>query len=82
LIDDITRMRLELLGVSFTAQHSDARVLDQIIYKWDHTRRVLIKVLAEKYADLVTAGWEPTAVEIERDVKELLGGAFLNFCAR
>lgn len=82
LIDDITRMRLELLGISFTAQHSDARVLDQIIYKWDHTRRVLTQVLEEKYWDLLCAGWEPTAAEIERDVKNLLGGSFLEFCAR
>jgi len=29
VMDEITRMRLELLGTSFTAQHSDARVLDQ-----------------------------------------------------
>lgn len=25
-------MRLELLGTAFTAQHSDARVLDQLMY--------------------------------------------------
>lgn len=81
LIEDITRMRLELLGLTFTAQHSDARVLDQIIYKWDHTRQILIKVLYDKYADLVASGWEPTAAEIERDVHELLGGAFERFCA-
>lgn len=81
LIEDITRMRLELLGLTFTPQHSDARVLDQIIYKWDHTRRVLIEVLSDKYADLALSGWEPTAAEIERDVKELLGGAFERFCA-
>ena len=82
LIEDITRVRLELLGLTFTPQHSDARVLDQIIYKWDHTRRVLIKVLAEKYADLALSGWEPTAAEIERDVKDLLGGAFEKFRVR
>jgi hypothetical protein len=81
LIEEITRQRLELLGTSFTAQHSDARVLDQIVYKWDHTRKVLTKVLADKYAELATAGWEPTAAEVERDVHELLGGAFERFIA-
>ncbi|MCP5521536.1 MAG: glucuronate isomerase [Verrucomicrobiales bacterium] len=81
LIEDITRMRLELLGLTFTPQHSDARVLDQIIYKWDHTRRVLIKVLSDKYADLTLSGWEPTAAEVERDVKTLFGGGFERFCA-
>ena len=43
-IDEITRLRLELLGLSFTPQHSDARVLDQIIYKWQHSRRIIAQV--------------------------------------
>jgi len=79
LIDEITRMRLELLGLSFTAQHSDARVLDQIIYKWRHSRRLIARVLADKYADLAEAGWQPTKAEIERDVRQLFGGAFEAF---
>lgn len=80
LIDEITRLRLELLGTNFTAQHSDARVLDQIIYKWEHTRRIVGHALVDKYADLGLAGWEPTAAEVERDVRELFGGAFEQFC--
>lgn len=80
LIEEITRLRLELLGLSFTPQHSDARVLEQLIYKFDHTRRILAKVLAEKYGDLAAAGWEPTEAEIRRDVTALLGGAFEQFC--
>ncbi len=80
LVEEITRMRLELLGLGFTAQHSDARVLEQIIYKFDHTRRVLVRVLAEKYGDLAVAGWEPTEAEVRRDVAALLGGAFEQFC--
>lgn len=80
LIEEITRMRLELLGLSFTVQHSDARVLEQLIYKFDHTRRILAKVLAEKYGDLAAAGWEPSEAEIRRDVTALLGGAFEQFC--
>ncbi|MBM3880008.1 MAG: glucuronate isomerase [Verrucomicrobia bacterium] len=82
LIDEITRLRLELLGTSFTAQHSDARVLDQLIYKWDHTRRLLASVLTDKYMDLSATGWEPSAAEIQRDVRALLGGAFDEFCRR
>lgn len=81
LIEEITRMRIELLGTSFTVQHSDARVLDQLIYKWDHTRKVLSKVLLDKYCDMAATGWEPTQAEIERDVKQLLGGAFEEFIA-
>ncbi len=82
VIEEMTRMRLELLGLSVTPQHSDARVLDQIIYKWSHSRRIIAKVLTEKYADVMMAGWEPTPAEIQRDVKALFGGAFEQFCAR
>lgn len=78
-ISDMTRMRLELLGSSFTPQHSDARVLDQVIYKWQHSREILADVLVEKYGDLQRVGWEVTDAEIQRDVKRLFGGAFEAF---
>ena len=41
LVDEITRMRLELIGLSMIPQHSDARVLDQVVYKWAHSRSVI-----------------------------------------
>ena len=81
LIDEITRMRLELLGLSFTAQHSDARVLDQIIYKWDHSRSIIAKALAQKYEAIASSGWEPSRQEIERDVQALFGGSYREFKA-
>jgi hypothetical protein len=80
LIDEITRMRVELLGLSFTPQHSDARVLDQVIYKWRHSRQVIAGVLSNAYVQLAEAGWKPSKQEIQRDVAWLLGGAFENFC--
>jgi hypothetical protein len=80
LINEITRMRLELIGLSITPQHSDARVLDQIIYKWNHSRKIIAQVLVEKYADLTQTGWQVSRAEIERDVKDLFGGAFERFC--
>jgi hypothetical protein len=79
IIDEMTRMRLELLGLSVTPQHSDARVLDQIIYKWDHSKQVIGRVLVDKYCDLAATGWQPTREEIERDVRDLFGGAFETF---
>ena len=79
IIEDMTRMRLELLGLSMTPQHSDCRVLDQLVYKWSHSRGIIGRVLAEKYADLAATGWEPTRAEIERDVHDLLGGALERF---
>jgi hypothetical protein len=80
LIDEITRQRIELLGLSVTPQHSDARVLDQLIYKWTHSRAVIGDVLVEKYRDLADTGWITTKPEIERDVRNLFGGAFETFC--
>ncbi len=81
LVDEITRMRLELIGLSCTPQHSDCRVLDQLIYKWSHSRPILAQVLADKYSDLAATGWELSPPEIERDVHDLLGGAFEKFIA-
>ena len=79
LIDEITRMRIELLGTTVIPQHSDARVLDQLIYKWDHSRTILGRVLTEKYQDLLAAGWPLTEAEIERDAKRFLRDNFLTF---
>jgi hypothetical protein len=79
LIEEIERMRLELLGTSFIPQHSDARVLDQLIYKWDHSRRILAKVLADKYTDVTATGRHVTRGDIERDVRLLLRENFLTF---
>lgn len=82
IIEEMTRQRLELLGTAVTCQHSDARVLDQLIYKWTHSRKILADVLADKYADLFAAGWRPTEAEIRRDVRNLLGGSFEEFLAK
>jgi hypothetical protein len=77
IIDEMTRMRLELLGTSMIPQHSDARILDQLIYKWDHSRTLIANVLKEKYTDLIRAGWRLTRQEIERDARQLFRDNFL-----
>ena len=79
IIDDMTRMRLEMLGLSFTAQHSDARVLDQLLYKWPHFRSLGTKVLAAKYEDTSRSGWPVTEKMISEGVHALLGGEFERF---
>ncbi|MEW6235681.1 MAG: glucuronate isomerase [Candidatus Omnitrophota bacterium] len=79
LIEEMTRMRLELLGLSFIPQHSDARVLDQMIYKWAHSRKIIAKVLADKYEDLADAGWTIAEEEIRKDVKRLFSENFEAF---
>ncbi|MEK8129352.1 glucuronate isomerase [Paenibacillus filicis] len=82
LIEEMTRMRLELLGGSVIPQHSDCRILDQLIYKWDHSREIIAKVLCDKYGDLFRAGWRLEEEEIQRDIAGLLGGAFWNFLGK
>jgi hypothetical protein len=82
IIEEITRMRLELIGLGMTPQHSDCRVLDQLIYKWSHSRTILAKVLADKYEDLAATGWEPTRAEIERDARDLFGGSLERFLGK
>jgi len=77
IIREMTAERIELLGPTFIPQHSDARILDQLIYKWAHSREVIGDVLAEKYADLAAAGWVATPQEIERDVNRMFSGQLI-----
>jgi hypothetical protein len=76
IISEITRQRLELLGASFAPQHSDARILDQLIYKWKHSRPIIADALFEAYANLWKDGRAVTGGEIERDVEKLFSGNF------
>ena len=82
IIDEMTRERLELLGHSFVAQHSDCRVLDQLVYKWEHSRQTIGRVLVDKYCDMAATGWIVTAEQIERDVRGLFGQNFLDWIGR
>ena len=81
LVEEITRMRLELLGTSFVPQHSDARILDQLVYKWEHSRRTIAKVLVDKYVDLEQSGFKVTAKHIQADVARLLRDNYREFIA-
>jgi len=71
IVEEITRERIELLGTSFIPQHSDARVLEQVIYKWHNTRRTLAPILANAYQLLLADGGEITRQKIQRDVNRL-----------
>ncbi len=82
IVEEITRERLEMLGTSFIPQHSDARVLEQVIYKWRNTRRTMAPVLAERYRLLVQDGWPLSRREIERDAQDLWCANFERFTAR
>jgi hypothetical protein len=76
IVSEITRERLELLGPSFIAQHSDARVLEQLIYKWKHAREAIADALFVSYERLLNSGRAVTRNEIERDVNRLFAGNF------
>jgi hypothetical protein len=76
IVSEITRQRLEMLGPSFIAQHSDARVLEQLIYKWAHARQVIAESLCESYERLRVDGRLVSRTEIERDVARLFSGNF------
>lgn len=79
IIREITDERLELLGPTFIPQHSDARILDQIVYKWKHSRHVIAGSLTEAYRALSRDGFEVTTAQIERDVKRLFQDNFRRF---
>lgn len=77
IIREMTAERIETLGFTMIPQHSDARVLDQLIYKWSHSRRIIAQVLTEKYSDIAEAGWPVMADDIKRDINRILGGGLL-----
>lgn len=71
IVEEITRERIEMLGTSFIPQHSDARVLEQVIYKWNNTRRTMASILPETYRLLLEDGRGVTRNDIQRDVDRL-----------
>jgi hypothetical protein len=76
IVSEITRERFELLGQSFIPQHSDARVLEQLIYKWKHARRQIVDALSISYEQLLQNGRAVSREEISRDVNRLFSGNF------
>lgn len=77
LIEEMTRMRLDMLGTTFIPQHSDARVLEQLLYKWEHSRSIIAKVLSERYIELSRTGFAVTESKIERDIAMFFDGRAL-----
>ena len=79
IVEEMTSERLEMLGTSFIPQHSDARVLEQVIYKWRNTRRTLAPILANKYRLLCEDGRPVTREDMQRDIARLLRGNIQQF---
>jgi hypothetical protein len=82
IVEEITRERIEMLGTSFIPQHSDARVLEQLIYKWRNTRRTLAPILAAGYRLVVEDGRNVTRRDVQRDVDKLLRSNFEKWIGR
>ena len=76
IVEEITRERIEMLGASFIPQHSDARVLEQVIYKWRNTRATLTAILTETYRLLLRDGGRIRRQDIQRDVNRLFRSNF------
>lgn len=81
IVEEMTRERLEMLGTTFVPQHSDARVLEQLIYKWRNSRRTISGVLATACDLLADDGRPVTVPEMAADAQRLLSGNFESFCA-
>jgi hypothetical protein len=79
IVEEMTRERLEMLGTSFIPQHSDARILEQVIYKWRNTRRTMAPILTNAYRLLAEDGRGVTRTDIQRDVARLFRGNFERF---
>jgi hypothetical protein len=80
IVEEMTRQRIEMLGMSFIPQHSDARVLEQVIYKWRNTRRTMAPILTKTYNTMAEDGRIVTAAEIHKDIQRLFCGNFESFC--
>lgn len=80
VVEEMTRERIEMLGMSFIPQHSDARILEQVIYKWRNTRRTLAPILTNSYRLLTEDGGSVSRERIRQDIQRLFRGNFEQFC--
>jgi hypothetical protein len=82
MVEEITRERIEMLGLSFIPRHSDARILEQVIYKGRNTRRTLTPILAASYRALIEDGRPVSRAEVERDITALFRTNFEHWIKR
>lgn len=77
LIEETIKLRVEGLGLAFIPQYSDAKVLEQLIYKWGFIRKIVADILIERYKTLMKLGWAITEKEIKRDIETLFNNNFM-----
>ena len=71
VVEEITRERIEMLGTTFIPQHSDARVLEHVIYKWRNTRRTMAPIFSNTYRLLAEDGRAVTRADIKQDITRM-----------
>ncbi len=82
IIREMTTERIELLGTSFIPQHSDARVLEQLVYKWKHSRRSSPTRSPHHTSACLRAAALVTRAEVERDAARLFDRNFREWVGR
>lgn len=81
-MEEMTKMRYEMLGPKFVAQHSDANMLGHLVGKWNRFRVVLERVLARYYEELISMGYYPDDERIREEINDLCGGYYYKFLNR
>ncbi|MFZ4453046.1 glucuronate isomerase [Salibacterium aidingense] len=76
---EITQMRLSQLGLRFIPQHSDCRVMEQLIYKWKHFKEVFSALMYDHYLSLEKKGVHITRHDIENDIHTMFQHNFWTF---
>lgn len=72
MVSNILDQKINLLGFNFIAQHSDARVFEQLIYKWITFKEILSEVLYEKYNSLEKDGLIISEKKVKKDMNIIL----------
>jgi hypothetical protein len=81
IVRTITEQRLEMLGTTFVAQHSDARVLEQLICKWKDARCLIGEAYSNSYIRLCNEGYTSSDTITKADASKLLRRNFEMFCS-
>ena len=68
IIENLLKQRFELLGDNFILQHSDARIVDQLVYKWLDFKSIYIEVMVEKYHKLLSLGYKIKSSDLEKKI--------------
>lgn len=69
IIENLLQQRLELLGDGFIFQHSDARIHDQLIYKWQDFKNIYSLNMTKNYQNLLNLGFRVKPSELENKIK-------------